>query len=292
MLKLDPDAYLTADHGLPTMVDLLRMRALHQWSRLAYTFLVDGEAEKIELTYGELDQRSRAIGAALQLAGAAGERVLLLYPPGVEFIAAFLGCFYAGAIAVPAYPPRLNRSQVRLQNIIDDTQAAVALTTKTVLSRVERIFNEPSYAKGLEWLATDDITNELGEKWREPAIDCDALAMIQYTSGSTSVPKGVMVSHRNLLINERMIQEAFRQNENSVIVGWLPQYHDMGLIGNVLQPLYLGARCVLMSPMSFLQKPSRWLQAISDYRATTSGGPNFAYDLCVSKIGLGRAGPI
>ena len=286
MLKLDPDAYLTADHGLPTMVDLLRMRALHQGSRLAYTFLVDGEAEKIELTYGELDQRSRAIGAALQLAGAAGERVLLLYPPGVEFIAAFLGCFYAGAIAVPAYPPRLNRSQVRLQNIIDDTQAAVALTTKTVLSRVERIFNEPSYAKGLKWLATDDITNELGEKWREPDIDCDALAMIQYTSGSTSVPKGVMVSHRNLLINERMIQEAFRQNENSVIVGWLPLYHDMGLIGNVLQPLYLGARCVLMSPMSFLQKPSRWLQAISDFRATTSGGPNFAYDLCVSKIGL------
>src|SRR5262245_21357808 len=196
MLKLDPDVCLTADHGLPTMVDLLRMRALHQGSRPAYTFLVDGEAEKIELTYGELDQRSRAIGAALQLAGAAGERVLLLYPPGVEFIAAFLGCFYAGAIAVPAYPPRLNRSQVRLQNIIDDTHAAVALTTKTVLARVERLFKDPSYANGLEWLATDDITNELGEKWREPAIDCDALAMIQYTSGSTSVPKGVKVSHR------------------------------------------------------------------------------------------------
>src|SRR4030095_15759391 len=165
-----------------------------------------------------------------------------------------------------------------------DTQAAVALTTKIALSRVDRAFGEASYMKNLRWLATDEIVRESEQEWREPSINGDTLAMIQYTSGSTSAPKGVMISHSNLLSNERMIQEAFRQTEESIIVGWLPLYHDMGLIGNVLQPLFLGARCVLMSPTAFLQKPLRWLQAISDYRATTSGGPNFAYDLCVRKI--------
>jgi amino acid adenylation domain-containing protein len=284
MSNLNPDVHSRIDHGSSTIVEHLRKKTLHQGGQLAYTFLVDGEAEKLDLTYGELDRRSRAIGASLQLAGVTGERVLLLYPHGLDFIAAFLGCLYAGAIAVPAYPPRLNRSQIRLQKIIEDTQATMALTTKAVLAKVGRVFSEAPCALSLKWLATDDITHELEEKWREPAINGDTLAMIQYTSGSTSDPKGVMVSHHNLLSNERMIQEAFRQSEESVIVGWLPLYHDMGLIGNVLQPLFLGARCVLMSPTAFLQKPSRWLQAISDYRATTSGGPNFAYDLCVRKI--------
>jgi amino acid adenylation domain-containing protein len=284
MLKPDSDTHSIEDHGLPTMIAILRNKALHQGNRLAYTFLADGEEEKIDLTYGDLDRWSRMIGASLQLAGAAGERVLLLYPHGLEFIAAFLGCLYAGAIAVPAYPPRLNRSQLRLQNIIDDTQAAVALTSEAVLARVRRVFSETLHTKNLKWLATDEIASGLEEKWREPAINGDTLAMIQYTSGSTSAPKGVMVSHNNLLDNQRMIRKAFRQTEESIIVGWLPLYHDMGLIGNVLQPLFLGARCVLMSPTAFLQKPSRWLRAISDYRATTSGGPNFAYELCARKI--------
>jgi len=268
------------------MIDTLRVKALHQGNRPAYTFLVDGEAEKIDLTYGELDRQSRAIGASLQLAGATGERVLLLVPHGLEFITAFLGCLYAGAIAVPAYPPRLNRSQLRLQKIIDDAQAAVALTTRAVLARVERVFRDSPYANvmNMKWIATDELTDGLEEKWREPEINGDSLAMIQYTSGSTSAPKGVMVSHSNLLSNQRMIQTAFHQTKESIIVGWLPLYHDMGLIGNVLQPLFLGASCVLMAPTVFLQKPARWLQAISDYRATTSGGPNFAYDLCVRKI--------
>jgi amino acid adenylation domain-containing protein len=285
MSSLKFDMRSAADNDAITMIDLLRWRALCQGERLAYTFLVDGEAEKIDLTYGELDQRSRAIGATLQYAGAAGERVLLLYPHGLEFIAAFWGCLYAGAIAIPAYPPRINRSQLRLQKIIEDSQATIVLTAKSVLARVGRIWGEAPSVNGLRWIATDDITGEPEEKWQAPAINGGALAMIQYTSGSTSTPKGVMVSHRNLLHNERMIQQAFRQTENSIIVGWLPLYHDMGLIGNVLQPLFLGARCVLMSPTAFLQTPFRWLQAISDYRATTSGGPNFAYDLCARKIG-------
>jgi acyl-CoA synthetase (AMP-forming)/AMP-acid ligase II len=284
MSNIDSDLQAAIDQGSSGMIGLLRRRALDRGNRPAYTFLAAGEAEKIELTYGELDRRSRAIGARLQLAGATGKPVLLLYPHGLEFIAAFWGCLYAGAIAVPAYLPRLNRPQSRLQKIIEDTQAAVALTMKSVSTRVENFLNEASGAKGLMFLATDELAGELEEQWREPATTGDTMAMIQYTSGSTSAPKGVMVSHRNLLSNQRMIQQAFRQNEDSVIVGWLPLYHDMGLIGNVLQPLYLGARCVLISPTAFLQKPSRWLRAISDYRATTSGGPNFAYDLCVRGI--------
>ena len=284
MIDTSSNMRLTTDHGLSTMVDLLRWHALHRGERLAYTFLVDGEAEKKDLTYEDLDRRSRAIGASLQLAGAAGECVLLLYPTGLEFIAAFLGCLYAGAIAIPAYPPMPNRPQHRLQGIIEDSQAALVLTTKAVLAGVGRVISETPYAKKLRWLTTDDITGQLGEKWREPAINGDTLAMLQYTSGSTSAPKGVMVSHRNILSNERMIQKVICQTENAIFVGWLPLYHDMGLFGITLSTLFLGARSVLMSPTAFLQKPSRWLQAVSDYRATVSGGPNFAYDLCVSRI--------
>ncbi|MGB7923891.1 MAG: condensation domain-containing protein, partial [Pyrinomonadaceae bacterium] len=267
-----------------TVVDLLRWRSASQAAQLAYTFLPDGESQEATLTYEELETRARAIAAALQEGEARGERVLLLYPPGLEFIAAFFGCLYAGAVAVPAYPPRMNRSLLRLQTIAVDAGASVALTTRQSLRRVGPLLDEVPALKGLRWIATDDIDLETGSRWQQLPVDEDALAFLQYTSGSTAAPKGVMVSHGNLLRNEAMIQQAFKQTEDSVIVGWLPLYHDMGLIGNVLQPLYTGARCVLMSPVSFLQRPFRWLQAISRYRATTSGGPNFAYDLCARKI--------
>ncbi|HKX28946.1 MAG TPA: amino acid adenylation domain-containing protein, partial [Blastocatellia bacterium] len=290
MSNLDLNVYSTAEPGPCAepgpwrLINILRQRALHDGDRLAFTFLADGETERVDLTYAELDRRSRAIGASLQRAGAAGQCVLLLYPHGLEFITAFLGCLYAGAIAVPAYPPRLNRSQLRLQKIIEDTRAVMALTAKTALGRVERIFSGAPYARNLSWSATDETDGELAESWQEPAVNSETIAMIQYTSGSTSTPKGVVISHDNLISNQLMIRQAFRQTESSVIVGWLPLYHDMGLIGNVLQPLFLGARCILMPPTAFLQKPFRWLRAISDYRATTSGGPNFAYDLCARQI--------
>src|SRR6266540_990154 len=257
MINVNSDARSAIVPNPSTVIDLLRRNAFHQKDRLAYTFLVEGEAEKVEMTYEDLDRRSSAIGAALQL---------------------------AGATAVPAYPPKLNRSQLRLQGIIEDSQAAMVLTTKAVMAGAERVFSEAPYAKNLRWLAIDDIPSHLEMKWREPAINGDTLAMLQYTSGSTSAPKGVMVSHSNLLRNVRIIQEATRQTADSVFVGWLPLYHDMGLIGIMLHSLFLGARCILMSPTAFLQKPSRWLQAISDYRATLSGAPNFAYDLCARKI--------
>ncbi len=268
-----------------TLTELLRWRAQLWPERCAYTFLNDGEVEEVSITYGELDRRACGIGAWLQQLVSPGDRVLLLYPPGLDYIAAFFGCLYAGAIAVPAYPPRRNRNLLRLQALVKDAEATVALTTGPILSAVAPQFSENQYLSRLKWLTAESLEEVAESKWEPPARDGEALAFIQYTSGSTSTPKGVMLSHHNLLHNERMIQEAFGQTAESVIVGWLPLYHDMGLIGNVIQPLFVGASCILMSPAAFLQKPLRWVEAISRYRATTSGGPNFAYDLCVSRIG-------
>ena len=271
-------------HGALTLVDLLRQRASEQYDRRAYTFLLDDGAEEISLTYGELDRKARAIAARLQSKVSPGQRVLLLYPPGLDYITAFFACLYAGAVAVPAYPPRRNRNMLRLESIVTDAQATAALTTTSMLDGIAARFDEASHLAGLQWLTSHDAGDRAEDSWRRPDISSDALAFLQYTSGSTSAPKGVMLSHRNLLHNEQLIQKTFRQTDESVIVGWLPLYHDMGLIGNVIQPLFIGARCVLMSPMTFLQRPVRWLEAISRYRATTSGGPNFAYELCVRKI--------
>jgi amino acid adenylation domain-containing protein/non-ribosomal peptide synthase protein (TIGR01720 family)/FkbM family methyltransferase len=267
-----------------TLIDLLRLRARERPGGRAYTFLMDEGTGEHNLTYSELDRQARSIGARLQSTVMPGDRVLLLYPPGLEYIAAFFGCLYAGAIAVPAYPPRHNRNLLRLQALVTDAQATVALTTSPVLSRIAPQLSQNSDLASLTWLASDQMAEGVGNEWQEPAVTDRSLALLQYTSGSTSAPKGVMVSHGNLLHNEQMIQRAFQQTAESVIVGWLPLYHDMGLIGNVIQPLFVGAPGILMSPTAFLQKPFRWLQAISHYSATTSGGPNFAYDLCVRKI--------
>lgn len=267
-----------------SLIELLQLRAERQPEQIAFTFLTDGETEEARLTYQELDRQARAIGAQLQQQGAAGERVLLLFPPGLEYISAFFGCLYAVAVAVPAYPPRRNRSLSRLQAVVDDAQAKLAMTTSAHLNRFASWAADFQRLDGLQWLATDNIPSELSEGWRRPTLSGDSLAFLQYTSGSTADPKGVMVSHRNLLYNEWMINQAFQLSARSIIVGWLPLYHDMGLIGNMLQTLYAGARCIFMSPTAFLQSPARWLKTISRYRATVSGGPNFAYDLCARKI--------
>ena len=269
-----------------TLVALLRWRAQHQPERRAYTFLVDGETHEQHLTYGALERQARAIAVQLQALVPPGERALLLYPAGLEYIAAFFGCLYAGVVAVPAYPPQPNRAWSRLQAIVADAQTAVALTTTTLLGHIER---QPAAAlAGLRWVTTDALDEGLATAWREPSLRPTTLAFLQYTSGSTGQPRGVMLSHGNLLHNARVIQRAFQHTAHSVGVGWLPLYHDMGLIGNVLQPLYAGFPCVLMSPLAFLQRPSRWLQAISRFRATTSGGPNFAYELCAQKMPLAQ----
>ncbi|MDJ0658950.1 MAG: fatty acyl-AMP ligase [Crocosphaera sp.] len=265
-------------------INLLRKRAIHQPQQIAYTFLENGETESIQLTYQDLDLEARNLGAKLQSLNLTGERALLLYPPGIEFISAFFGCLYAGVIPVPLYPPKRNQNLSRLQAVITNAQAKVSLTTELVLQNIEKHFDNTPDLANLTWLTTDNGQENLAHQWHFPSISSDDIAFLQYTSGSTGNPKGVMVTHQNLLHNSQMIEQGFNHSSDSIGMGWLPLFHDMGLIGNVLQPLYVGFPCTLMSPIDFLQKPYRWLKAISDYGATTSGGPNFAYELCMNKI--------
>lgn len=279
-----PDRLPGTFFGPATLVELLRHRARYQPEDVAFTYLVDGEDEQVHLTYAELDRQARTIGAWLESHGLVGGRALLLYPAGLEFVAAFFGCLYAGVGAVPVYPPRRNRSLVRIQAIADDARAKVALTTESVLTRVDPLIDETPHLKQLTWLATCRIPDEMGQQWEMPDVRGDTLAFLQYTSGSTGTPKGVMLSHANLVHNSALISYAFEHTRSGLGVFWLPSYHDMGLIGGILQPMYVGRPNVLMSPMAFLQKPFRWLSAISRFGGTTSGGPNFAYDLCVRKI--------
>ena len=267
----------------PTIVDLLRQRAAYRPHDRAFTFLVDGEHEELNITYAELDRKARAVGGWLMDQGMTGKRALLLYPSGLDFIAAFMGCLYGGAIAVPAYPPRKNRSVERIESIAADADAAVALTTRDVLDRFENLKATAPSLEGLTWQVDAELEPAWSDRWERPDIDGDTLAFLQYTSGSTGTPKGVMLSHENLLHNSLRIMQAFEITRSQSGVFWLPSFHDMGLIGGILVPLYGGKFNVLMSPVAFLQKPLRWLQAISRYRATISGGPNFAYELCVRK---------
>ncbi|MBK8783715.1 MAG: fatty acyl-AMP ligase [Anaerolineales bacterium] len=251
---------------------------------LAFRYLPDDTSESITIDYAELDRRARAIGAWLESFGAKGERALLLYSPGLDYIAAFMGCLYAGVTAVPAYPPRLNRPVPRIQSIVDDSHARFALTTTTIFSSIEKRFEHAPDLKALHWLNTEQLPAGLEADWRDPNIATDTLAFLQYTSGSTSQPKGVMLSHGNLMHNLEAISRGFHIDSTVKGIFWLPSYHDMGLIGGVLEPMYLGGETTLMSPPSFLQRPVRWLEAITRYGGNTCGAPNFAYDLCVDKI--------
>ena len=262
-----------------TLVDILQWRARHQSDQLAYTFLTDGEVEEGRFTYAELDSRARAIAARLQKSAQPGDRALLLYPAGLEYIAAFFGCLYADVIAVPAYPPRRNRSLERIEGIVTNAAARFTLTTSQLRGDIEKSFAEDQALNSMEFVTTDEIPTTMADNWQQPDIDEDSLAFLQYTSGSTGTPKGVMVSHGNLLHNERQMQAAFGTTEDTVVVGWLPLYHDMGLIGNVLNPLYVGYPCYVMAPVAFLQKPLRWLEAMSRYKATISGASGGAGQL-------------
>ena len=270
--------------GPSTLVELLRHRVRCQADDIAFIYLVDGEDQQVQITYRELDRQARAIGAWLESLGLVGQRALLLYPAGLEFIAAFFGCLYAGVIAVPVYPPRRNRSMARIQAVADDAGAKVALTTDVVLQRIESLIDETPHLKSLTWLATSHVPQGMDDRWAMPDVHGDTLAFLQYTSGSTGAPKGVVLNHANLVHNSALIAYAFEHTRSGLGVFWLPSYHDMGLIGGILQPMYVGRPNVLMSPMSFLQKPYRWLSAISRFGGSTSGGPNFAYELCMQRI--------
>lgn len=269
------------------LVKLVHFRATVQANDTAFLYLEDGiggEGAEVRMTYSDLDRRCRALGAWLQKNHYSGKRILLLYPPGLEFIVGFFGCLYAGATAVPIYPPRKNRSMLRVQAVAASAEASLALTTGDVMARVRELIDDTPDLKKIAWSTTDHLPIDYADDWTDPNLSADDLAFLQYTSGSTGTPKGVMISHGNMLHNSLLISTGFEHTRSHSGVFWLPSYHDMGLIGGIIQPIYCGRPNVIMSPLSFLLKPYRWLAAISKYRATTSGGPNFAYDVCVRQI--------
>jgi natural product biosynthesis luciferase-like monooxygenase protein len=263
--------------------DVLIWRAQHEPDRTSHVFLTEKDGAEQRVTYAELDQRARAAAAALQRIGERGDRALLLYPPGLDFIAGFFGCLYAGRVAVPAYPPRNPGHLPRLLALAADAGAKVALTNERTHEAVQRQIRAlPDWAD-LAWLTTDTVAAAPAD-FTPVAPAEDELAFLQYTSGSTGAPKGVMVTQANIVYNTHYIQESFRLHRESVSVSWLPSFHDMGLIDGVLGPVYTGHLGVLMSPVSFIQRPRRWLEAITRFKGTHGGGPNFGYDLCVDRI--------
>jgi len=282
---VDLDRYLAPFRPPRTnLVDALRYWSEVQSDAPAFYF-TDLESEELRWTYRELDQMARAIAARLIDQKLQGERALMLFPPGLEFVAAFFGCLYAGVIAVPAYPPRRNRNMTRIQAIADDCQAKVVLTVRAVTERMnDGLLEETPALSDLQWVAVDEVSLARADDWRPSNIRGQQLALLQYTSGSTGTPKGVMLTHDNVMSNVLVIMSCFEPDRNTVGLAWLPTYHDMGLVGGVLEPMFVGRPNVLMSPMTFLQKPVRWLRGISKYRVTMSGGPNFAYDLCVQRV--------
>lgn len=273
---------------LDSLISLLELRATVQPDHRAYTFLVDGEREGDTLDYRTLAARARAIAATLAALGVKpGDRALLLYAPGLDVIAAFFGCLYAGVIAVPAYPPQpaqLARTLPRLLAITGDADVSIVLSTEAIAAYAAELGKVAPLFRNVRWLATDRVSPDASAAWQRPQVNGGTLAFLQYTSGSTSAPKGVMVSHECLLHNLSYLDHLEENDETSVCVSWLPVIHDMGLIEGVLEPLYAGYPAYLMAPDAFLQRPLRWLRAITRYRGTNSGGPNFAYDLCVRKI--------
>ncbi|HYU11591.1 MAG TPA: fatty acyl-AMP ligase [Stellaceae bacterium] len=268
--------------ALPSLVDLLRYRAAEQAGDPAYILLSDRGREETRITFGELERRSRSVAAQLAERAAPGERALLLFPNGIDFMVAFFGCLVAGIIAVPMMLPRRQSARDSSDSIVADCAPRLGLATTALLAGgrgdIAGRFGD------LDWLAVDQIAadSEVPDTAFPPVAAAD-IAFLQYTSGSTSDPKGVMVSHANLIANLAMMREAFGNSRASTYVSWTPLYHDMGLIINALESLYSGALCVLQSPVAFVQRPLLWLRAISDYRAEVAVGPNFAFDLCVDR---------
>ncbi len=266
-----------------SLVELMSLRAERTPEKVGYLFLKDGLNDESSLTYGQLDRKARQIAAHLRERIEPGSRVLINHAPGLDYICSYYGCLYASMVAVPVYPPRFNQKLDRLNSIVTSASPKAALTSKQIMDSLRAGIAESPLLGPLSWVETD----ALGED--APVAEtifprADALAFLQYTSGSTSEPKGVMLSHGNMMANLQVIQSCFGLGAESRGLVWLPPYHDMGLIGGVLEPAYTGFPVVLMSPFTFLQRPYRWLQAASKYKVTTTGGPNFAYDLCARRI--------
>ncbi len=262
-----------------SMVDVCRDHALRRGDRLAYRFS-DGQSILATLSFGELDSSARHIAGFIQQRCMPGDRVLLLLDSGFDFVRAFFGCLYAGVVAVPLNLPVGERRMAKIHAIAGDAGARLMLASAGSLKSAE------SERLGLECVdfAAGLADASAATDFRDLNITASAPAFLQYTSGSTGAPKGVIVSHGNLLANEAMIKSSCSHGDDTVFVGWLPLFHDMGLVGNVLQPAYVGICSVLMPPSAFVRRPRRWLQLITEYGGTTSGGPNFAYETCVRRL--------
>lgn len=275
--------------GFISLVTKLQQHAANFPDRTALEFLIDGEEATTQLSYHQLDQHAKKLATLLQSLQAPGDRALLLYPPGLDYVSAFFGCLYAGVVAVPAYPPdlmRMERSLPRFLAIVKSADPKVILTTSPIMAMAKMILTQYPGMPVMEWVATDQLLVEPdGANWVEPDLHPDQLAFLQYTSGSTAEPKGVMLTHNNLSYNLEVISNAFDLDAvTDRGMFWLPLYHDMGLIGAILGTVNSGLTTTLMSPLDFLQRPMRWLKAVSRLKATISGGPNFAYDLCARKV--------
>ena len=271
------------------LVDLLQNRARLTGEECALSFIDYGDADSAagkcrSISYAELETQARAVAARLQQTLAPGERSLLLFPPCLEFLIAFFGCLYAGVIAVPSSLPRRNRLDTRLQSIVQDSDPRVTLSTSEVIADRDARFRHASKLRDLEWLAVESMEETLANSWQPADVAPETVAFLQYTSGSTGTPKGAIVGHGNLLHTLRDLDRGFEHDQNSVMVSWLPLFHDLGLIYGALLPVYRGFPAYLMAPAAFLQRPIRWLKTISDFRGTHTAAPNFAYDLCIRAI--------
>ena len=273
--------------NLHNMSDVIRHWAALKPNDEILRFYPQGEGDSQAYSYSEFNQRCMAIASQLQ--DYRGQRLILLFHSGMEFLEAFFACFYAGVIAVPAYPPRRNQNLDRLLNLIDDCQPQAFLSahsvSKQALPLCQEVFNEQS--KALPWINIDTINNSQASQYKAYSAARDDIAFLQYTSGSTGKPKGVMVSHGNLMTNVEMAKQAFALPHNLRCVSWLPLFHDMGLIGAVMMPVYWGAGAILMPPAAFLQQPLRWLKLLHEHGKHSPVGcaaPNFAYQLCIDQV--------
>jgi acyl transferase domain-containing protein/acyl-CoA synthetase (AMP-forming)/AMP-acid ligase II len=271
--------------GVSTLVALLRLRAQQTPDARAYTFVKDGLREEATYSYAGLDEAARAVAVALALGPEPlqrGDRALLLYPPGLEFVAAFMGCLYAGVVPIPAPPPdsaRFKRTFPRLRAIMKDAGARLIVSTASIAQNAQSV-----EAQDTRWICSDEVDVKLAAQWCDSGAACDDLAYLQYTSGSTSSPKGVMLSHRSVLRNLELSRVGWAYSGDSVAVTWMPYFHDYGLVDGLLQPLYSGIPCYVLSPLLFVKRPQRWLEVIQRYGATHTQAPNFAYELCLEKI--------
>jgi acyl-CoA synthetase (AMP-forming)/AMP-acid ligase II len=270
--------------GLVSLVDLLDQRAAENPDGKAFGFVPERGNAHLHLTYGELHRRAHALAARLARHAVKGDRALLLFPPGLDFIVAFFGCLTAGMIAVPLMVPRRTAARDSSAAVIADCAPTVAMTSHELLE-VRGDVADRFRDSGFDWMTVDAMAEAPAVVAAvTPVVGRDDIAYLQYTSGSTSVPKGVVVTHGNLLANFEMIRLGMSNTRHSCSVGWVPVYHDMGLMMGVMQPLYLGAMSVLMAPAAFMQRPLNWLRTIHQYRAELTSAPNFAFDLCVSRF--------